>query len=138
MKKITRKTPQSVKTQRKVDIAIDQVAAEKDRYYKQIIANQQGRHNAEIERLKIESPQPLFEKEGLNHGLVVPDWKQGWKWFSNLALAAIVAINTSPIPPEILDAMSPDLRQQVTIGLAVVGILGRFINQSRRKEDADV
>ena len=71
-------------------------------------------------------------------GLVVPDWRGGWKWFSNLALAAIVAINTAPIPPEVLDGLSPDARQQVTIGLAVVGILGRFINQSRKKDDADV
>ena len=103
MKKTTRKVPQSVKTQRKIDAAVD----------------------AELQKQR-------------QTGLVVPDWRGGWKWFSNLALAAIVAINTAPIPPEVLDGLSPDARQQVTIGLAVVGILGRFINQSRKKDDADV
>ena len=128
-----RKVPQSVKTQRKIDAAINQVASEKDRYWHKILVQQSTRHVAEVGELKQSFVSAELIAES-SDGMVVPNWKQGWKWFSNLALAAIVAINTSPIPPEIIDALPPDARQQVTIGLAVVGILGRFINQSRKKE----
>lgn len=74
----------------------------------------------------------------LSKSWVVPGWQHGWRWFSNIALTAIVAINTAPIPPEVIQALPPHTQQQVTIGLAVIGILGRFINQSRpRKDDAN-
>ena len=73
----------------------------------------------------------------LSKSWVVPNWQHGWRWFSNIALATIVAINTAPIPPEIIQALPPHAQQQVTIGLAIVGILGRFINQSRKKDDAN-
>lgn len=137
MKKPTRKTPQSVKTQRKIDAAVDLAAAEKTKYYHSLLTQQSRRHVAEMGELKQSFVSAELIAES-SDGMVVPNWKQGWKWFSNLALAAIVAINTSPIPPEIIDALPPDARQQVTIGLAVVGILGCFINQSRKKDVADV
>lgn len=66
-----------------------------------------------------------------NNGVLVSNWKQGWKWFSNLALGAIVAINTVPLPAEVLQALPPDTQSKVTIGLAVLGIVGRFINQAK-------
>ncbi|KXZ66831.1 hypothetical protein [Acinetobacter venetianus] len=137
MKKTTRKTPQSVKTQRKIDIAIDQVANEKDQYYKRLITNQKDRHNSEIQELKQSFVSPVLVQT-VHQGWFVQNWRTGWKWFSNLALAAIVAVNTSPIPPELLDVLPPETQQKVTIGLAIFGLLGRFINQSRKKEVADV
>lgn len=60
---------------------------------------------------------------------VVKDWRQGWRWFSNLALTAIIAVNTTPIPPEIIGALPPDTQHKATIGLAVLGLIGRFIKQ---------
>ena len=147
MKKTTRKVPQSVKTQRKIDAAVDAELQKQSQTYMRVKQSD----DVEIKLLRVEleqaSKQPAqiapdyvngLLDETKHTGLVVPDWRGGWKWFSNLALAAIVAINTAPIPPEVLDGLPPDARQQVTIGLAVVGILGRFINQSRKKDDADV
>ncbi len=60
---------------------------------------------------------------------LVPNWRRGWRWFSNIALTAIVAVNTTPIPPEIIGALPPDTQQKATIGLAVLGLIGRFIKQ---------
>jgi hypothetical protein len=60
---------------------------------------------------------------------LVDNWQQGWRWFSNIALTAIVAINTAPIPPELIQVLPPDTQQKVTIGLAVFGLIGRFIKQ---------
>jgi hypothetical protein len=66
-----------------------------------------------------------------NNGFLVTNWRQGWRWFSNLALGSIVAINSVPMPPELLHALPPDTQSKVTIGLAVLGIVGRLINQSK-------
>jgi hypothetical protein len=66
-------------------------------------------------------------------GFLVDNWQHGWKWFSNLALTAIVAVNAVPIPPEVINALPAHTQSTVTIGLAVVGVLGRFINQARNK-----
>lgn len=71
----------------------------------------------------------------LSKSWVVPGWQHGWRWFSNIALTAIVAINTVTIPPELIQALPPHTQQQVTIGLAIIGIIGRFINQSRQRKD---
>ncbi|MEX5365686.1 hypothetical protein WCE00_01735 [Acinetobacter haemolyticus] len=147
MKKTTRKVPQSVKTQRKIDAAVGAALKQQSHSFLSVKQNDED----EIQKLENELAQ-AFNKpheitpdyvsgllEQTHHtGVVVKNWKNGWKWFSNLALAAIVAVNTSPIPPELLDALPPDARQKVTIGLAVFGLLGRFINQSRKKDDADV
>ena len=60
---------------------------------------------------------------------LVDNWQHGWRWFSNLALTAIVAINTTPIAPELIQMLPPDTQQKVTISLAVFGLIGRFIKQ---------
>lgn len=65
--------------------------------------------------------------------ILVENWKQGWKWFSNIALASIVVINTTPIPPELVQALPPQTQQHLTIALAITGLIGRFINQSKRQ-----
>ncbi|MBP8005362.1 MAG: hypothetical protein KAZ18_00440 [Acinetobacter sp.] len=147
MKKTSRKVPQSVKTQRKINTAVDAALKQQSHAFMSV-----KHHDAEeTQKLENELAQ-AFNKpheivpdyvSGLleqthNTGVVVKNWQQGWKWFSNLALAAIVAVNTSPIPPELLNALPPDAQQKITIGLAVFGLLGRFINQSRKKDDADV
>lgn len=64
-------------------------------------------------------------------GFLVENWKHGWKWISNIALTAIVAVNAAPIPAEVLNALPPHMQAKVSIGLGIIGVLGRFINQSR-------
>lgn len=134
MKKINRNVPQSVKTQRKIDEAVDKALADQRRVHGRVFDAKQD----EIDRLETdlriarESVTAALESTN-NTGFLVANWKDGWKWFSNLALTAIVAINTVPVSPEMLDALPPDIRQQVTIGLGVIGILARFINQSKVK-----
>lgn len=66
---------------------------------------------------------------------LVDNWKTGWRWFSNIALTSIVAINTAPIPPELIQVLPPDAQQKVTISLAVLGLIGRFIKQETPKQD---
>ena len=51
MKKTTRKTPQSVKTQRKIDTAVEQVATDKDRFYQGVLSRQENRHNDELNNI---------------------------------------------------------------------------------------
>lgn len=60
---------------------------------------------------------------------LVPNWRQGWRWFSNIALTSIIAVNTAPIPPEIIGALPPDAQHKATVGLAVLGLIGRLIKQ---------
>ncbi len=67
-------------------------------------------------------------------GFLVENWRSGWKWISNIALTAIVAVNAAPIPIEIISALPSDAQTKVTIALGIIGVLGRFINQSRGKE----
>lgn len=83
-------------------------------------------------RLALASVMPA-SVEAPHSGLFVHNWRDGWRWFSNLALTAIVAVNAVPIPPEVINALPPHTQASVTIGLAVVGVLGRFINQARNK-----
>lgn len=155
MKKTTRKTPQSVKTQRKIDIAIDQVANEKDQYYKRLMTNQRTLHNSEIEQLKqqivpdytaglIEEPQPL--KKSLLpvrdpvHGLFVPDAKQSWKRYSNISLAIIIATQAffASLDPDVITALPENIQYYIAIAQALLGIGASVINQTKRKGAADV
>ena len=59
MKKVARKVPQSVKVQKKVDLAVQQAVEDKKRFYSGLITAQQNRHNHEIEALKQSIPQQL-------------------------------------------------------------------------------
>lgn len=164
MKKTTRKVPQSVKTQQKIDSVINEVAAEKDRYYKQLIVAQQRRHNTEIEQLKQQIVQPtpmrivpdytdgLFEetqqvKKSLLpvrdpvHGLLTPDAKQSWKRYSNITLALIIATQAffASLDPVVVAALPDNIQYYIGIIQALVGIGASVINQTKRgKGAADV
>lgn len=65
---------------------------------------------------------------------LVDNWRSGWKWFSNIALTGIVAVNTAPIPPEVIQVLPENTQHQVTVGLAVLGLIGRFIKQDARTQ----
>lgn len=150
MKKITRKTPQSVKTQRKIDTVINDVAAEKDRYYKNLIHSQQTRHNNEIEQLKqIGVPElglseaqkkSLLPVRDPKNGLLIPNANQGWKLFSNIAFASIIGTQAffANLDPEVIAALPDNIQYYVTAFQAVIGIAARLINQTKRKGVANV
>ncbi|TCM61883.1 hypothetical protein EC844_12637 [Acinetobacter calcoaceticus] len=74
--------------------------------------------------------------------ILVKNWKQGWSWMSNLAFAGIVATQSfyDALPPELIASLPADTQTTVTLGLALLGLIGRFINQTRqpKKEVSDV
>ncbi|MHA4952228.1 hypothetical protein FR838_18455 [Acinetobacter pittii] len=118
----------------------------------------QRRLNQQKKELLIKNPSKVVEPQYIQgihgstkqFGLFVHNWRTGWKWFSNVAFAGIVAVQTfyDTLPPEVIMALPTDTQSKITLGLAVLGLLGRFINQSKPtplpsasdtvKESADV
>lgn len=142
MKKTSRKTPQSVKTQRKIDAAVDDALKQQNQAYVKV----KVRDDIEIKQLRIEleqaSKQPtqiipdytagIFEEKP-HTGLLVKNSHTFWKWLSTWAFAAIAFVSISGVPPEVL-ALIPEASQgKVTAAIAILGFIGRFINQSRGK-----
>ena len=86
---------------------------------------------------KIIEPQYFQGVQGstLKLGFWVNNWQTGWKWFSNVAFAGIVAVQAfyDTLPPEVIMALPFDTQSKITLSLAVLGLLGRFINQSKPK-----
>ncbi|ENW79758.1 hypothetical protein F909_02861 [Acinetobacter sp. ANC 3929] len=137
-----RKVPQSVKTQRKVDAAVEAALKQQNQAYVKV----KVRDDIEIEQLRIElekaSKQPtqiipdytagIFE-EALHTGWIVKNWHTAWKWISTWAFGLIGYIAVFGIPQEIL-VLIPEAYQLKVIGLiALIGFVGRFINQSKSK-----
>ncbi|WP_119689334.1 hypothetical protein [Acinetobacter nosocomialis] len=71
----------------------------------------------------------------MQFGVLVHNWRKGWKWFSNVAFAGIVAVQTfyDTLPPELIATLPADAQSKITLGLAVLGLIGRFINQTKPK-----
>lgn len=69
----------------------------------------------------------------MQFGVLVHNWRTGWKWFSNVAFAGIVAVQTfyDTLPPELIATLPADAQSKITLGLAVLGLIGRFINQTK-------
>ncbi|WPO67577.1 hypothetical protein SDC64_01110 [Acinetobacter haemolyticus] len=142
MKKTTRKVPQSVKTQRKIDTAVGEALKQQAQSFMKV----KQRDDIEIEQLEMELSQ-AFNKpreivpdyagdlldEKPHTGLLVKNPHTFWKWLSTWAFAAIGYVSLVGLPPEII-ALVPEASQgKVTAVLALLGFLGRFVNQSRGK-----
>lgn len=137
-----RKVPQSVKTQRKIDAAVDAALQQQKQAYVRV----KTRDDIEIEQLRIEpdraSKQPaqitldyaagIFE-ETKHTGLIVKNWHTAWKWISTWAFGLIAYVSVAGIPPEVLALVPEASQSKVTAALALLGFFGRFINQSRGK-----
>lgn len=161
MKKISRKVPQSVKTQRKIDTAVDAALKRQSQTY----INVKQRNDAEIEQLRDDIAQSfkhhkqivpdyshgLFEetpqaKKSLLpvrdpvHGLLTPDAKQSWKRYSNITLAIIIATQAffASLDPEVIAALPDNIQYYIAIAQALLGIGASVINQTKRKGAADV
>jgi hypothetical protein len=83
----------------------------------------------------VESSMQLLRGSNMKLGFWVNNWQTGWKWFSNVAFAGIVAVQAfyDTLPPELVMTLPADTQSKITLGLAVLGLLGRFINQSKPK-----
>ncbi|MCJ0829712.1 hypothetical protein MN869_14785 [Acinetobacter sp. NIPH1876] len=105
---------------------------------KQQLLDQAKRHQKRVEELKAEAsivPEYVVGTlEEVKHtGLLVKNSHTFWKWLSTWAFAAIAYVSISGVPPEVL-ALIPEASQgKVTAAIAILGFIGRFINQSRGK-----
>jgi hypothetical protein len=68
---------------------------------------------------------------------LVPDWKEGWKWFSVWAMALAASLQVLPelwlvLPQEWKGSINQEYLHWVTIAVLFGGILGRFIDQGNR------
>ncbi|MCK0915076.1 hypothetical protein [Acinetobacter pittii] len=68
-----------------------------------------------------------------NHGWLVRNWQTFWKWLSTWAFAAIGYVSIYGVPQEILMLVPEASQSKVTAALALIGFVGRFINQSKPK-----
>lgn len=132
MKKTSRKVPQSVKTNRKINTAVEQAIAEKKRFYDGVIARHDQKHEQKISEVKASFLQAVPASTA--QGLLVANKAKSWAWFSNIAFALIVAVQAfyDALPPELIAALPNDAQSKITMILAILGVIGRFINQSRQ------
>ena len=135
----TRKVPQSVKVPRRIDDAVQAAMADKD---KQLL-NQAKRHQKRIEMLEGElttASAQFVSAELVQHkvGWLVQNWRKGWMWLSNWVFAAIGYIAVFGIPPEVMALLPVESQTKVIAVLSVLGVIFRFINQSKPKPLLDV
>jgi hypothetical protein len=62
---------------------------------------------------------------------LVPNARLAWRWFSMrlLALAATAQIAWETLPPEALAIIPVDWRGYITLGLVLLAMVGRLIDQ---------
>lgn len=62
---------------------------------------------------------------------LVSDWKRAWRWFSMQAMALAVAGQTAwlNIPPDLKQSIPEDFVTYGTVGLLVLGMVGRIAAQ---------
>ncbi|MCX5466508.1 hypothetical protein [Acinetobacter nematophilus] len=132
MKKVNRKLPQSVKTKIKIDAAVEKSLAENKRFYDGVIARRDQKHEQKINDIKASFVQAV--PATTPQGLLVANKSKSWAWFSNIAFGLIVAVQAffDTLPPELIATLPTDAQSKITMGLAILGVAGRFINQSRK------
>lgn len=103
---------------------------------KQKLLDQAKRHQQRVDELKAEiamQPEPIMTEIGstLHTGLMVSNWRDGWKWISNWCFGLIVFFATTPIPPELLLVLPENVRMHLIAWVAFCGLVGRYLNQSK-------
>ncbi len=61
----------------------------------------------------------------------VPNARSAWRWFSMQILTVVAALHVAwePLPPEALAIIPPDWRGYITLGLVLLAMVGRLIDQ---------
>jgi hypothetical protein len=133
MKKVKRKVPQSVKTNRKIAAAVERSLELNKRFYVGVIARRDQRHAAEIETLKLRGqPQSFAYLEPENRGWVVSNWRNWWRWWSARGLAVIAFLAVTPIPNEVLVLLPAQIR---LYAIAVTAVCAFIMNFKDQKHD---
>ena len=104
--------------------------------HNQHLLEQAKKHQKRVDELKVEiakKPQPIMATLGetVHTGLIVQNWHTAWKWISTWAFGLIAYVSVAGIPPEVLALVPEASQSKVTAVLALLGFVGRFINQSR-------
>lgn len=65
---------------------------------------------------------------------LVPNWKEAGRWFSVQLLTLIAALQLAweTLPPDALAVIPEDWRGYITLGLAVLAIFGRLVDQGAK------
>lgn len=66
-------------------------------------------------------------------GVIIHNWKSGWKWISNWMFVLIAYIAVNGVPSEIMAIIPIKHQGSIIAFCAVIGIFFRFYNQSRIK-----
>lgn len=108
---------------------------------KQQLLDQAKRHQSRVEELKAAMQSapvqilPMIQGEAMRLGFFVGNKGTSWKWFSNIAFALIVAVQAfyDALPPELITSLPDGTQSKITVVLAIFGVIGRYINQSKPK-----
>ncbi|ENV33937.1 hypothetical protein [Acinetobacter gerneri] len=113
---------------------------------KQQLLDQAKRHQSRVEELKAAMQSapaqilPMIQGEAMRLGFFVGNKGTSWKWFSNIAFALIVAVQAfyDALPPELITSLPDGTQSKITVALAILGFVGRYINQSKPKPLAPI
>lgn len=106
---------------------------------KQQLLDQAKRHQIRVEELKdqVQASSAQFVLGTLEtqqySGWIVENWRRGWMWLSNWMFAVIAWVAFYGIPPELLALIPEANRENVIPILSALGVICRFIDQSRKK-----
>lgn len=134
-------SPKNVGTSAVVIEKVDQAKVENPETIaglKQQLLDQAKRHQKRVEELQAKAsivPEYVVGTlEEIKHtGFLVKNSHTFWKWLSTWAFAAIGYVSVYGVPPEVIALVPEASQNKVTAALALLGFVGRFINQSRGK-----
>jgi len=65
---------------------------------------------------------------------LVDDWKQGWRWLSVHCMTLAIAVQGAWmwLPPDLKATLPQQVVSGVSLGLLVLGVIGRFVKQEKK------
>jgi hypothetical protein len=64
----------------------------------------------------------------------VEDWRSGWKWLSVHCMTLAIAVQGAWmwLPPDLKSTLPQEIVSGISIGLLVLGVIGRFVKQEKK------